>query len=126
MGLLRAQLRQVDGLILRFACPTIRPISTRRPSAIGCVARPQGFDRAKVAKIVDYDVAANWKIVWENNRECYHCNVNHPQYIKANFDHYNADDTSERIQARIEHGRRPQRGEVGRRRAGRQPSPQRA
>jgi glycine betaine catabolism A len=59
------------------------------------------LDRAKVAKIVDYDVAANWKIVWENNRECYHCNVNHPQYIKANFDHYNADDTNERIQARI-------------------------
>jgi Rieske 2Fe-2S family protein len=39
--------------------------------------------------------------VWENNRECYHCNVNHPQYIKANFDHYNADDTNERIKARI-------------------------
>ena len=54
-----------------------------------------------MAKIVDYEVAANWKIVWENNRECYHCNVNHPQYIKANFDHYNADDTNERIQARI-------------------------
>ena len=55
-----------------------------------------------MAKIVDYDVAANWKLVWENNRECYHCNVNHPQYIKANFDHYNADDTNERIQSRIE------------------------
>jgi Rieske 2Fe-2S family protein len=41
-------------------------------------------------------------LVWENNRECYHCNVNHPQYIKANFDHYNADDTNERVQSRIE------------------------
>jgi Rieske 2Fe-2S family protein len=39
--------------------------------------------------------------VWENNRECYHCNVNHPQYIKANFDHYNADDTSARTAQRI-------------------------
>jgi Rieske 2Fe-2S family protein len=28
--------------------------------------------------------------------------VNHPQYIKANFDHYNADDTNERIQSRIQ------------------------
>jgi Rieske 2Fe-2S family protein len=27
--------------------------------------------------------------------------VNHPQYNKANFDHYNADDTSERVQSRI-------------------------
>ena len=40
--------------------------------------------------------------MWENNRECYHCNSNHPQYIKANFDHYNANDTSERIQAQME------------------------
>jgi Rieske 2Fe-2S family protein len=69
--------------------------------AIGPLVRPQGFDRAKAAKIVDYDVAANWKIVWENNRECYHCNVNHPQYIKANFDHFNADDANERIKARM-------------------------
>jgi Rieske 2Fe-2S family protein len=61
------------------------------------LARPQGFDRARVAKVADYLVKANWKLVWENNRECYHCNVNHPQYIKANFDHYNSDDTSPRL-----------------------------
>ena len=51
---------------------------------------------------MDFDIPANWKLVWENNRECYHCNANHPQYIKANFDHYNADDTSERIQAALD------------------------
>ena len=50
---------------------------------------------------MDYLVRANWKLVWENNRECYHCNLNHPQYIKANFDHYNADDTTPRIQQEI-------------------------
>jgi Rieske 2Fe-2S family protein len=70
--------------------------------AIGPLARPQGFGKAKVAKCVDYLVKANWKLVWENNRECYHCNVNHPQYIKANFDHYNADDTTPRIQQQID------------------------
>jgi Rieske 2Fe-2S family protein len=50
---------------------------------------------------VDYLVKANWKVVWENNRECYHCNLNHPQYIKANFDHYNADDTTPRIREQM-------------------------
>jgi Rieske 2Fe-2S family protein len=40
-------------------------------------------------------------LVWENNRECFHCNVNHPQYIKANFDHYNVDDTIERVATQI-------------------------
>ncbi len=26
---------------------------------------------------------ANWKLVWENNRECYHCAVNHPELVAA-------------------------------------------
>lgn len=99
-GLLRAPVKQVAGLIYVSLSDNPPPFD-QAASTIDCVARPQGLDRAKVAKIVDYDVAANWKVVWENNRECYHCNVNHPQYIKANFDHYNADDTSERIQAKI-------------------------
>ena len=63
--------------------------------------RPQGCDRAKVAKAVNYTVNSNWKLVWENNRECYHCNLNHPQYIKANYDHYNTDDTSPELMAKI-------------------------
>jgi glycine betaine catabolism A len=46
-------------------------------------------------------VPANWKLVWENNRECWHCNVSHPQYIRANFDHYNADDTPDRVRREI-------------------------
>jgi hypothetical protein len=29
--------------------------------------KPQGFNRAKMAKAVDYVVNANWKLVWENN-----------------------------------------------------------
>src|SRR5258706_7853994 len=40
-------------------------------------------------------------MAWENNRKCLHCNLNHPKYIKANFDHYNADDTSPRIKSEI-------------------------
>jgi Rieske 2Fe-2S family protein len=101
LGLLRAHLRELEGLI--FVSLTDEPPDfDEAAAAMRPIVRPQGLTRAKVAKNVDYDVAANWKIVWENNRECYHCNVNHPQYIKANFDHYNADDTNERIQARIE------------------------
>jgi Rieske 2Fe-2S family protein len=100
LGLLRAPVREVSGFIYVSLCDN-PPEFDAAAAAIAPLVKPQGLDRAKVAKIVDYDVAANWKIVWENNRECYHCNVNHPQYIKANFDHYNSDDTSERIQSRI-------------------------
>jgi Rieske 2Fe-2S family protein len=45
-----------------------------------------GLARAKIAHQIEYSVAANWKLVWENNRECWHCHVGHPDYVKANFD----------------------------------------
>ena len=46
----------------------------------------QGLTRAKVAHRIDYEVAANWKLIWENNRECWHCHAGHPEYVRANFD----------------------------------------
>jgi Rieske 2Fe-2S family protein len=70
-------------------------------NAVNAVSKPQGMARARVAKIMDFTVEANWKLVLENNRECYHCNVNHPQYIKANFDHYNANDTIARVAEKL-------------------------
>jgi phenylpropionate dioxygenase-like ring-hydroxylating dioxygenase large terminal subunit len=93
LGLLRAPCRQLDGFVYVSLSDT-PPDFDEAYRQVSPHVRPQGLERAKVAKVVDYDVAANWKIVWENNRECYHCNVNHPQYIKANFDHFNADEPS--------------------------------
>lgn len=97
----QVHVREFEGLIYLSLAESP---SDPEPAAqlISSLARPQGFRKAKVAKVVDYLVKANWKLVWENNRECYHCNVNHPQYIKANFDHYNADDTTPRIQQQID------------------------
>ncbi|MBI1841485.1 MAG: aromatic ring-hydroxylating dioxygenase subunit alpha [Verrucomicrobia bacterium] len=89
-------LREASGLV--FICLSERPPDFEAAGeTFDAVAKPQGLARARVAKRVDYLVKANWKLVWENNRECFHCNANHPQYIKANFDHYNADDTSPRV-----------------------------
>lgn len=34
----------------------------------------------EVAHRIDYDVAANWKIVVENFSECYHCPLIHPEF----------------------------------------------
>jgi len=99
-SLKQLHVREVDGLIylsLAAAPPDFEPALR----LISSFASPQRFPKAKVAKAVDYLVKANWKLIWENNRECYHCNVNHPQYIKANFDHYNADDTTPYIQEQI-------------------------
>jgi Rieske 2Fe-2S family protein len=100
LGLHRVQAREVEGMI--FISLAQEPVDFNPVEvAIAPVAKPQGLERGKVAKIMDLDVQANWKLVWENNRECYHCNVNHPQYIKANFDHYNADDAIPRVLERL-------------------------
>jgi phenylpropionate dioxygenase-like ring-hydroxylating dioxygenase large terminal subunit len=42
-----------------------------------------GIRDAKVAHTIVYDVAANWKLIMENYRECYHCQMNHPEFISA-------------------------------------------
>jgi glycine betaine catabolism A len=34
----------------------------------------------KTARRIDYDVAANWKIIVENYSECYHCPLVHPDF----------------------------------------------
>lgn len=100
-SLKQVAVHEFEGLI--FLSLSKNPWDTKRArEIISTLARPQGFRTAKVAKAVDYLVKANWKLVWENNRECYHCNVNHPQYIKANFDHFNGDDTTPRIKAQID------------------------
>ena len=46
----------------------------------------QGFANAKLAHTIRYTVAANWKLIFENNRECYHCDHAHPEYVKGVYD----------------------------------------
>ena len=47
------------------------------------VVSPFDLAGARVAHTITYEVAANWKIVWENAQECYHCNVNHPELMRT-------------------------------------------
>jgi Rieske 2Fe-2S family protein len=74
----------VAGLV--FVCLAAAPPGPGPLQQVLAAARPHGFDGARVAHALDYRVAANWKVVWENNRECYHCDVGHPHYVRSNFD----------------------------------------
>ena len=47
------------------------------------VLAPFELASARVAHTISYDVAANWKVVWENAQECYHCSANHPEFCRA-------------------------------------------
>jgi Rieske 2Fe-2S family protein len=44
---------------------------------------PHKMHHAKVAWSSTIIEQANWKLVWENNRECYHCKANHPELIRT-------------------------------------------
>jgi len=93
LGLRPVHTEVCAGLIYVSLAETPPEFAAMRES-FAAAARPQGFDRAKIAKVIDYDVEANWKLVWENNRECYHCVRCHPQYVKANFDAYDQESAS--------------------------------
>ena len=44
---------------------------------------PHDLTVAKVAAESTIVEEGNWKLVWENNRECYHCSPNHPELCKT-------------------------------------------
>ena len=44
---------------------------------------PHDLADAKVAHETTIIEKGNWKLVWENNRECYHCAANHPELCKT-------------------------------------------
>ncbi len=67
------------GLI--FVCLADRPPPPMAEYARGVHFGGYRFDQAKLATAKTHQVMANWKIVVENNLECYHCPQNHPELI---------------------------------------------
>jgi len=76
-GLRRAHVRVAEGLIFISLAqdppdlePALRDIKLH--------LEPYELAQAKICHTQEYDIKANWKIVTENFRECYHCAGNHP------------------------------------------------
>ncbi|MEM8992767.1 MAG: aromatic ring-hydroxylating dioxygenase subunit alpha [Pseudomonadota bacterium] len=44
---------------------------------------PHDLANARVAHASSIIENGNWKLVWENNRECYHCGANHPGLCRS-------------------------------------------
>lgn len=44
---------------------------------------PHDLGKAKIAFESSIIEKGNWKLVWENNRECYHCGGNHPALCRT-------------------------------------------
>lgn len=87
--LVTAHVREVAGLV--FVClaaeaPTLESRFENAMRAIAPQLSSHRLERAKVAGRDRYIVNANWKTIIENNRECYHCQVAHPEFMAANYD----------------------------------------
>ena len=81
-GLNPVALENVGGLI--FICLSDNPPPIGRVKAdIADQIAVYGLEKLKVAVQDDYIDDANWKLVMENNRECYHCDVGHPELISV-------------------------------------------
>ena len=77
-GLVPVACEDIAGLI--FVCLSDTPPPIDRVKAdIAEQIGPYDLARCKVAAQDDLIEDANWKLVMENNRECYHCDANHPE-----------------------------------------------
>jgi phenylpropionate dioxygenase-like ring-hydroxylating dioxygenase large terminal subunit len=72
----------VEGLIFICQAETAPDFSAIKKSLAPYLS-PFKIDEAKVACTKNYTLRANWKLVAENFRECYHCGGAHPEYCSA-------------------------------------------
>jgi phenylpropionate dioxygenase-like ring-hydroxylating dioxygenase large terminal subunit len=52
-------------------------------NAVRAFVEPHNLAAAKVAFTTNVYVTANWKVVGENSRECYHCPAGHPELLRT-------------------------------------------
>ena len=72
----------VEGLIFISLALTAPDFSSIKKSLAPYLS-PFQINEAKVASTKQYTLRANWKLVAENFRECYHCGGAHPEYCSA-------------------------------------------
>ena len=81
-GLTPVALENVGGLI--FICMADDPPPIDRVKAdIADQIAAYDLEKCKVAVQDELIEHANWKLVMENNRECYHCDAGHPELISV-------------------------------------------
>ena len=81
-GLTPVALENIGGLI--FICMSDNPPPIDRVKAdIADQIGVYDLEKCKVAVQDNLIEDANWKLVMENNRECYHCDAGHPELISV-------------------------------------------
>ncbi len=70
-----------EGFIFVSLAVTRAPFVKSHAALIGRLSR-FNLPILRAARRIDYDVHANWKLIFENYSECYHCPSIHPSLVK--------------------------------------------
>ena len=70
-----------EGFLFASFADTPQPFEESHAPLMGRLTRFQ-MPRLRAARRIDYDVRANWKLLFENYSECYHCPSVHPALVK--------------------------------------------
>ena len=81
-GLAPVSLENIGGLIFLCLSDNPPPIDRVKADVIDQIGA-YDLDKCKVAVQDNLVENANWKLVMENNRECYHCDAGHPELISV-------------------------------------------
>jgi phenylpropionate dioxygenase-like ring-hydroxylating dioxygenase large terminal subunit len=81
-GLHPVHLTVIEGAIFISLADT-PPDFTREMAGLSPYLRPYQLENAKVAHRDRYELDANWKLIGENFRECYHCGPVHIEYCSV-------------------------------------------
>lgn len=79
LGLRPVHVRSIAGIL--FICLAAEPPADfdAMHAAMTPYLAPHRIADCKIVKQIDLIEEGNWKLTMENNRECYHCAVNHPE-----------------------------------------------
>jgi Rieske 2Fe-2S family protein len=82
LGLKPVHCESVGGYIFVCLAPSAPSFAPYR-AQVESYLTPHRIPEAKVAFTSTIVENGNWKLVWENNRECYHCAANHPELCRT-------------------------------------------
>ncbi|QFT57675.1 Anthranilate 1,2-dioxygenase large subunit [Sulfitobacter sp. THAF37] len=81
-GLKQVHCRNISGMVyicLADEAPAIEEFAAQTARYLA----PHDLENSKIAYESTIIENGNWKLVWENNRECYHCSGNHPSLCRT-------------------------------------------
>ena len=83
-SLIPCRIEVLEGLVFINLDKENAPDFSELADNIRSFITPHGMTKAKIAHTEKYTVNANWKLVIENFRECYHCSPSHREYTSVN------------------------------------------